>query len=145
MTTGTMRVLVVDDNSDILASVEMVLSQAGYQTETCLNASAAIAAHRARPADLLITDLFMPELDGIETIIEFRNQWPDLKIVVMTGGGELSPRVGEELPHFQERLASSVGHYLQLATKAGANAVVRKPVEAAVLLKAVAQATAAAR
>ena len=66
------RVLVVDDDPDMRASVARVLAAAGYAVEVAEDGQQAIDVQRARPAQILITDVFMPARDGLETIQFFR-------------------------------------------------------------------------
>lgn len=116
-----MRILVVDDNVDFLESMALLLGSAGYEIETTNDGKKALAMHDRQPADLLITDIFMPDTDGLETISQFRSRWPRLKIIAMSGGGEVV-RVD----------------YLRMANRFGADATMRKPVEPRELLRAVA-------
>jgi CheY-like chemotaxis protein len=113
------RVLVVDDNRDLLDSLALVLQGAGYEVETATSAARALAAHRERAADVVITDIFMPETDGLETVAAFRAGWPGLKIIAMSGGGRMAK-----------------GNYLNAAGFAGADAVLQKPFDLARLLSA---------
>ncbi len=113
-----MRILVVDDNADVLESMALMLQSAGHETETTSDGKKALAMHDRQPVDLLITDLFMPGTDGFETIAQFRARWPTMKIVAMSGGGQVVR-----------------GNYLGLATKFGADATVRKPFDPVELLK----------
>src|SRR5437762_5778047 len=69
------RILLADDNQDVRESTRLVLEQAGYEVEAVANGARALEAQRARPADVLITDIFMPEKDGIETIAAFRSEF----------------------------------------------------------------------
>ena len=73
-----MRVLVVDDNRDILESMRLLLVHAGHDAEISDSAGGALEIQSERPADVLITDIFMPGTDGLETIVEFRARWPRL-------------------------------------------------------------------
>ncbi|HVL34618.1 MAG TPA: response regulator [Burkholderiales bacterium] len=115
-----MRVLVVDDNADVLLSINALLEGAGYESETASDARRAIEIHRRRPADVVITDIFMPDQDGLETIVKFRTEWPGVKIVAMSGGGDIAKQ-----------------DYLQVAQHAGADAMLRKPFEPEELLRTV--------
>jgi len=116
-----MRILVVDDNVDFLESMALLLGSAGYETETTNDGKKALALNDHQPADLLITDIFMPDTDGLETITQFRRRWPKLKIIALSGGGEVV-RVD----------------YLRMANRFGADATMRKPVEPRELLRTVA-------
>jgi DNA-binding response OmpR family regulator len=107
-----MRVLVVDDNRDMLESMRLLLAHAGHEAETSDSAGRALEIQSERPADVLITDIFMPGTDGLETIVEFRARWPELRIVAMSGGGTVARR-----------------DYLDGAREAGADAMLRKPFE----------------
>lgn len=113
-----MRILIVDDNPDLLESLALVLKSAGYDVETAPSAHAALAAHHARPADVVVTDIFMPETDGLEAVAAFRARWPQLKIVAMSGGGR---KVHSE-------------NYLETARLVGADALLGKPFDPARLL-----------
>ena len=64
-----------------------VLERFGYEVTAVRNGNEALASHRERPADLVITDLVMPEKEGVETIRKLRQVTPDAKIIAMSGGG----------------------------------------------------------
>jgi DNA-binding response OmpR family regulator len=81
------RVLVVDDDSSIRASLAKMLTIAGYEVALAADGVEAARLWRERPADLVVLDLFMPEKDGLETIVELRRQSPDVPIIAMSGGG----------------------------------------------------------
>ena len=79
------RILVADDDPDVRAALRAALEAEGYEVETVPNGDRAIRAHEKRPADVLITDLFMPERDGFETVRYFRARNPRMWIVVISG------------------------------------------------------------
>jgi DNA-binding response OmpR family regulator len=81
------RILVVDDNTSMREAVCEMLQQAGYETISMENGRLAVQAHRSDPIDLLITDLFMPDTDGLEIINQFRHEFPKVKIIAVSGGG----------------------------------------------------------
>jgi|SRR5262245_44340755 len=116
-----MRVLLVDDNVDLLSSLALVLESAGYEVEPASSVAQALDAHQKRAADLLITDIFMPDTDGLEAIAAFRAVSPGLRIIAMSGGGQVAK-----------------GNYLDTAEVVGADAVLRKPFDPARLLGLVA-------
>lgn len=113
------HILIVDDNEDMCRSMALLLGRAGYQVDSAPNGARAIEIQRAHPAQVLITDLLMPEKDGIETIEQFRRDFPAVKIIAMSGGGL---RVKGE-------------RYLLTASVAGADAVLRKPFDHKTLLE----------
>ncbi len=80
------RILVIDDDVQVRGAVRRILERAGHTVEDVGNGDAGLRAHRERPADLIITDIFMPERDGIETVRELRRESPQVKIIVISGG-----------------------------------------------------------
>ena len=81
-------VLIVDDNSDMRSFVRIVLERAGFEAQVAADGERALDLQRAHPVDVLITDIFMPERDGIELIHQFKSAFPQVKIIAMSGGGE---------------------------------------------------------
>jgi CheY-like chemotaxis protein len=110
-------VLIVDDNADLRSFVKIVLERAGFETQVAADGERALDLQRAHPADVLITDIFMPERDGIELIHQFKSAFPQVKIIAMSGGGRVSQM-----------------DYLPFAADIGADLVLRKPFGAAALL-----------
>ena len=112
------RVLVAEDNADMRAMMKMVLEEAGYDTQFAADGRGALESQREHPADVLITDIFMPETDGMETIDRFKSRFPQTRIIAMSGGGEKSRM-----------------DYLTIADNLGVNATLRKPFDAKTLLQ----------
>jgi DNA-binding NtrC family response regulator len=81
------RILVIDDEREIREMLRDLLRTQGYEVMTAANGTAATRLHQQQPADLVITDIFMPEKEGIETILELQRGWPGLKIIAISGGG----------------------------------------------------------
>jgi CheY-like chemotaxis protein len=84
----TQRILVVDDDASIRRTLTLLLSKAGYEVTQAADGSEAVRLWRDRGGDLVITDLHMPEKDGIETIIELLSHTPGIRIIAMSGGGQ---------------------------------------------------------
>ena len=82
---GLPRVLVVDDEEAIVEEVAEYLGRKGYDVATAGNGREALDLHKARPVDVVVTDLFMPVMDGAELIRRLHKSDPDLPIVVVTG------------------------------------------------------------
>jgi CheY-like chemotaxis protein len=80
------RILVIDDDDAVRATIRRVLERAGYVVEVAVNGADGIRLYRNAPHDLVITDLYMPEKEGIETIQELRAERPDLPILAVSGG-----------------------------------------------------------
>jgi CheY-like chemotaxis protein len=116
---SAIRVLVVDDNEDMLLSIQLLLGRAGFQVEVAPNGVRAVEVQRERPVQVMITDLLMPEQDGIEIIENFRREFPAVRIIAMSGGGR----------------GLEGARYLKTAGLIGADVLMRKPVEAGELLR----------
>ncbi|MBA3346091.1 MAG: response regulator [Gemmatimonadales bacterium] len=80
------EILIVDDDLHIRRPLRILLERAGYQVRDAQNGQEAIRMWRERPGDLVITDIHMPEKDGIETILELRELTPGLRIIAISGG-----------------------------------------------------------
>jgi DNA-binding response OmpR family regulator len=80
-----MRVLVIEDNEDFRMLTLAWLQQYGIEAEGAANGAHGLALQRARPADVIITDIFMPEMEGIETIQGLRREFPEVRIIAMSG------------------------------------------------------------
>ena len=85
------RILVVDDDEQVLALLEAILAREGYAVDAVADGTQAVAAFDPAVHALVITDIVMPEKEGIETIMELRAQRPDLPVIAISGGGRLGP------------------------------------------------------
>lgn len=85
------RILVIDDEEQICEMLHKKLESVGYVVEEAQNGKIGLKLHRENPFDLIITDIFMPEKEGLETIRELRKEQPALKIVAITGGYSSGP------------------------------------------------------
>jgi CheY-like chemotaxis protein len=89
MTAGqAQRIMVVDDDASIRRTLQILLSKAGYEVMQARDGLEAVRLWRDRGGDLVITDLHMPEKDGIETIVELLTFSPGIRIIAMSGGGQ---------------------------------------------------------
>ncbi len=114
------RILIIDDDAQLRKMLRQTLERAGYGVEEAPDGMEGMKIYRQEPMDLIITDLIMPEKDGIETIIELRKGFPEVKIIAMSGGGRIGPE-----------------DYLNMAKGLGAMRIFSKPIEREELLKAV--------
>lgn len=80
-----MRVLVIEDNEDFRNLTLRWFRSCGIEAEGAANGARGLALQRTRPADVVITDIFMPEREGIETIHDLRKEFPAAKIIAMSG------------------------------------------------------------
>jgi len=111
------RILIIDDNEDMRGMLAMTLRMEGFEVAMAENGSRALEELARAPADLIVTDLFMPDKDGIETIEEIRRKHPGAKIVAMSGWQS------EQGPD-----------YLDVARELGAVGTLRKPFDPDALL-----------
>ena len=88
------KILVIDDNQSMCDMLKLALENEGHRVVTTDNGEEAVAHYCEDPADLIITDIFMPIKDGIEIILELQGRFSDLRIIVISGGG--STGVGTE-------------------------------------------------
>src|ERR1700736_4518749 len=103
-------ILLVDDDDEFLAMLSKVLTHAGYQVQEASDGEQAIKFYGSHPPDLVITDLVMPEKEGIQLIVELRRLNSKVKIIAISGAGQ-----------------SLLDEYLNLAKVLGAQRVLAKP------------------
>jgi len=114
------RILVIDDEPSVRELLCAMLIEDGYDVAEAADGKAGMDLFRERRADLVITDLIMPEKEGIETILELRRHFPEVKIIAMSGGGIID-----------------AGDYLGMARGVGAHRVFEKPFGVSDMLNAV--------
>lgn len=114
------RILVIDDEELVRAAVRVTLEGAGHQVTEAEDGEEGISRQRERPFDVVITDILMPTKEGIETIMQLRKDFEDLKIIAISGGGR-----------------TDNVNYLDLAEKLGAEKTLVKPFTNAELLQSV--------
>jgi len=114
------RILVIDDEPSVRELLCAMLVEDGYDVAEAADGKVGMKLFRESPADLVITDLIMPEKEGIETIMELRRYFPEVKIIAMSGGGIIDPE-----------------DYLCMALGVGAHRVFEKPFGVAEMLNAV--------
>ena len=114
------RVLVIDDEPQIANMLKTLFESNGFEVDVATDGAAGLRLFRSNPADVVITDILMPEKEGLETIAELRRAYPDVKIIAMSGG-----------------TMAGVEGYLKMAELQGAGHVFKKPFKLADMLKAV--------
>lgn len=114
------RILVVDDEILIRDMVRDILADAGYEVVLASNGLEALELLRRERFGLVVTDILMPEKEGVETIVEIKKSQPQMPVIAMSGGG----RTGNL-------------HPLKIARSAGADVILTKPFEPDALVKAV--------
>ena len=87
------RLLVIDDDDQMRQMLKQMLERAGYEIIDAPDGQTGIELYRQNPTDLIITDLIMPQKDGMETIIELKRDFPNVKIIAISGGSRaMDPR-----------------------------------------------------
>jgi DNA-binding NtrC family response regulator len=81
------RILVIDDEEQLRIVLRQMLEKEGYEVEEAPEGAAGLKLLHAHPVDVLMTDIFMPGKEGIETIREVRKRYPAVKIIAFSGGG----------------------------------------------------------
>ncbi|MCP4694554.1 MAG: response regulator, partial [Desulfobacterales bacterium] len=110
------HILIIDDERQIRLMLRRLFESKGYKITVASDGAEGMKLYRENPADLIITDLLMPEKEGLETIRELKKEYPAVKIIAMSGGGKLEP-----------------GLFLDTAKKFGATHALSKPFENEVL------------
>lgn len=114
------RILIIDDEPQIRSMLRLMLEREGYEVVEALDGIEGIRIYRKNPVDLIITDLIMPNKDGIGMIIDLKKEFPGVKIIAMSGGGLNKPE-----------------GYLKGAKKLGAACTLTKPIDREEMLRAV--------
>lgn len=117
------HVLIIDDEYDITRFLAGILEDAGYKTTVAENGRKGIQRFRQDPADLVIADIFMPDKDGIEVICELRKEFPQVRLIAISGGGQTGKI-----------------DFLPVAQKLGAHYTLHKPIKSKELLQLVGKA-----
>ena len=104
------KILVVDDDDLIRDLIYEILEPQGFNIILAENGNRAIEILSKESVDLIITDIIMPDKEGIETIIDIKKKLPNAKIIAMSGGGQLN-----------------ANSYLSIAQKLGVSATISKP------------------
>jgi DNA-binding response OmpR family regulator len=114
------RILVIDDDPQVREMIKQLLERAKYEVGVAPDGNAGVKIHQSDPADLIITDIVMPEKEGLETIMQFRRHFPAVRIIAISGGGKIGPH-----------------DYLNTAKAMGAQKTFAKPFDLLELLAAV--------
>jgi DNA-binding response OmpR family regulator len=86
------KILVLDDEPSILLMIKKMLEKEGHEVDLALNGREGMDLFEKDRPDMVITDIIMPEKEGLETILELRRKYPQLKIIAISGGGRIGPQ-----------------------------------------------------
>lgn len=114
------RILVIDDDQVLRRAILTTFKKMGHVVFEACDGRDGLQAYENEPVDLVITDLIMPEMEGLETIRALKSLRSDLPIIAMSGGGRGMPE-----------------NYLSIALKFGADLILAKPFDFATLCSAV--------
>lgn len=114
------QLLIIDDESQIRSMLRQMLEQEGYDVIEASNGEEGIKLYREKPADLVITDILMPVKEGFTTIMELKRDYPEVRIIAISGGRRIGPE-----------------EYLKIAKKFGAIRMINKPFNKEELLNAI--------
>jgi len=87
------RILIVDDEPNIRQGLAEALDDQGYEIEQAASGEAALEIIRLKPFELVLVDLVMEEMDGIEVLREINKQWPQTEVVIITAHGTIETAV----------------------------------------------------
>jgi len=107
------HILIVDDDTSIQKMLKIFFENKKYRVTVASDGREAVYLQSKQPADILLTDIFMPEQEGLETIREIRDKYPKTKIIAMSGGA----------------FYRAPNDYLTIAQKIGAHDIICKPFE----------------
>lgn len=114
-------VLIVDDEDQLRTLMCETLKEAGYRVTEARDGTEALLQYRMAPADLVIMDILMPNQDGLETTVTLKREFPNVKIIAITGGSDM---IG-------------ILNFLDVAKMLGAHRVLQKPFDMKALLDTV--------
>lgn len=114
------QILIVDDEANVRLGLVQALKEQRHKVLDAPDGNKALSALAKQPIDLVIIDIIMPNREGLETIQEIRTNWPDIKIIAISGGGRMRNT-----------------EFLKVAEKLGADSVLKKPFSMAELRSAV--------
>jgi CheY-like chemotaxis protein len=113
-------ILIIDDDTAVSRTLSLILSRAGYEVSTAASGRKGLELLTTGAFDLVLTDIIMPELDGIEAIRKIRTDHSGLRVIAMSGGGQIDK-----------------ADFLHMAEALGADRVIEKPVRSEKLLELV--------
>jgi CheY-like chemotaxis protein len=122
--------LIIDDEPGVRAALGRTLERAGFEVRFAADGAAGLQSYRSDPADLVITDIIMPQANGVETIKAIRAEFPGARILAISGGGNFGPITWQPG-------AITTAAYLAAASKAGADGMLTKPFDRDELLREV--------
>ncbi len=123
------KILVIDDEQDIRVVLRQVLEREGHEVDVAEGGNEGLELLESNGADVVITDIIMPGIDGVATLGKIKENWPGVPVIVISGGGNVAPAS-------YEPGAIATNAYLASAERAGADCTLTKPFDRKELLDA---------
>jgi len=114
------RILLIDDDRELRWTLRLMLEEVGHEVLEAADGVAGVELQSRMEPELIITDIIMPEKEGIETILDLRRRDPNARIIAISGGGRLTPK-----------------DFLSAARRLGARCTLKKPFRREQLLEAI--------
>lgn len=114
------RILIIDDDVRMRSTLRQILQDAKHDVFEASDGAIGVSIFRRERPELVITDIFMPEQDGLETILTLKDEFSGVKIIAISGGGR-----------------NGNFHYLEIAKTFGADRILRKPFTPQAILAAI--------
>ncbi len=114
------KILIIDDDDQFRRMLCQMMERAGYEVLDAPSGNDGIRLFQENTVDLVVTDIIMPDTEGIETIEKLKEEFPDIRIIAVSGGGRVSPKT-----------------YLDAAKIIGAGRSFAKPIDQEEFLKAI--------
>ena len=124
------NILIVDDEIEVGEAVRRVLERAGYTVTVAHNAATGLDAVAQQPPEVVITDIIMPKVHGVELIKTLRERYPRIRVIAISGGGSFGP-----LAYKPDAISTHA--YLAAAREAWAEEILTKPFDLTDLLAAI--------
>ncbi|MBG05045.1 MAG: response regulator [Rhodospirillaceae bacterium] len=115
-----MKIILAEDDRDVRYAIALFLRKRGFTVVEAVNGDDPVISEEIKDTDVLVTDILMPDSDGIELLIKTRESYPDLPVIAYSGGGRISSH-----------------DYLETAATLGASATFRKPFDENMLAEAI--------
>ena len=113
-------VLLIEDDVELLRQMTISFVSAGFDVQVATDGAIGLKRFRERPTDVVVTDILMPNREGLETIIALKAHRPDVKILAISGDYRMGP-----------------GNFLNIASHLGADAILAKPFQQRTMVVAV--------
>ena len=120
------RILIIDDEDSALDLLRRILEQGGYEVVAARNGLEGLEIFRRQQFDLVVTDMVMPVKDGLKTIIELRQEDPDIPVIAISGGGAIAKERYLNVAGYIEGVCTIPKPFTRLDLLAGVETLLRQ-------------------